>query len=243
MKLTAGLLILNLLSLGLASIYNEWGFDNAPSTGLNDITFPMSMKGAPRTNGYYFAQQFSFKGMSDVGYTGLQPRPEKNGKRVVHAVFSSFQDGTTTQHKNCHAGADGGPGVSCAIDIFGSYSHLYHFTVRNIGGTTWRGTLTDTATGKSNVIGEWKLPSSAGKIDNGQVGFVEYFNWNDGTTNHECKTQPFTQVFFGNPTSRTSGAIGGAITKIYEAGECVGKLDLKATKTTKGYKIKAGFVQ
>ncbi|KAI1028151.1 hypothetical protein LB504_012466 [Fusarium proliferatum] len=243
MKFAAAFFALNLPSMGLAAVYNNWGFDKAPSTGLQDITFPMSMKGAPRKSGYYFAQQFSFQGISDVGYTGLQPRPDKNGKRVVHAVFSSFQKGTTTKHKNCHVGADGGPGVSCAIDIFSDYSHLYHLTVRNIGDTTWRGTLTDTVTGKSNVIGEWKLPSSAGKIQNGQVGFVEYYNWNDGKKNHVCRKQPFTRVFFGNPTSKTSGASSGAITKVYEEGECVGKLGLKATKTAEGYQIKAGFVQ
>ncbi|KAI7770580.1 hypothetical protein LZL87_002951 [Fusarium oxysporum] len=243
MKFTATISALSLPSLGLASVYNDWSFAKAPAAGLKDITFPMSIKGAPRTSGYYFAQQFGFHGVDDVGYTGLQPRPDKNGKQVVHAVFSSFQKGTTTKHKNCDAGADGGPGVSCAIDIFGDYSHLYHLTVRNIGGTTWRGTLIDTVTGKSNVIGEWKLPSSARKMLNGQAGFFEYYNWNDGTFNHDCTLQPFSQVFIGNPTSKTSGASGGAITKVYEEGECVGDLGLKATKTSKGYRIKAGFAQ
>ncbi|KAI1045850.1 hypothetical protein LB505_010610 [Fusarium chuoi] len=243
MKFAAALFALNLPSLGLAAVYNAWEFAKAPSTGLNDITFPMSMKGAPRTYGYYFAHQFSFKGISDIGYTGLQPRPDINGKQVVHAVFSSFQKGTTTQHKNCHEGADGGAGVSCAIDIFGDYSHLYHLVVKNVGGTTWRGILKDTVAGTSNVIGEWTLPSSARKIKNGQVGFFEYYAWNDGTTNHDCSKEAFSTVFVGNPTSNTPGVKGGAITKVYEAGECVGKLDLKATKTAKGYRIKAGFPQ
>ncbi|KAH7235299.1 hypothetical protein BKA59DRAFT_495909 [Fusarium tricinctum] len=218
-------------------------FTTAPSTGLNDITFPMRMQGTPRASGHYFAQQFGFKGINDIGYTGLQPRPDKDGKQVIHAVFSSFQKGTTSQHKNCYSGADGGPGVSCAIDIFGDYSHLYHLTVRNIGGTTWRGTLTDTVTGKSNVIGEYKLPSSARKLKNGEAGFFEYYEWNDGTSNHNCKTQPLSRVFIGNPTSKTPGASGSAITKVYEEGECVKKLGLKATKTAKGYQIQAGFVQ
>ncbi|KAF5613345.1 hypothetical protein F25303_14248 [Fusarium sp. NRRL 25303] len=243
MKLTATTVALSLPSLGLASVYNEWAFAKAPAAGLNDITFPMSMKGAPRTDGYYFAQQFGFNGVDDVGYTGLQPRANKNGKQIVHGVFSSFQKGATTKHKNCHSGADGGPGVSCAIDIFGDYSHLYNLTVQNIGGTTWRGTLTDTVTKKSDVIGEWTLPSSARKMLNGQTGFFEYYEWNDGTSNHDCTLQPFTQVFMGNPTSKTSGASGGAITKVYEEGECVGDLGLVAKKSAKGYQIKAGFAQ
>lgn len=94
--------------------------------------------------------------------------------------------------------------------------------MKNTGGTTWRGTLIDTVTGKSDVIGEWMLPSSAGKMLNGRVGFFEYYNWSDGTTNHDCSKQPFSsQVFFGNPTSKTKGASGGKIIFIYEASECV----------------------
>ncbi|KAF5238893.1 hypothetical protein FANTH_10136 [Fusarium anthophilum] len=241
MKLSATILALHLPSLGLASVYNNWAFSNIPSAGLGDITFPISMKGAPRKSGYYFAQQFNFHGIDRVGYTGLQPRPDNRRRQVVHAAFSSFQNGTTTNHRNCHPGADGGPGVSCALDLLGDYSHLCTITVENTGDTTWKGTLLDTVTGQSHVIGEWTLPSSAGKMLNGQAGFVEYYNWNDGTTNHDCSTQPFTQVFFGNPTSKTKGASGGKITSVYEAGECVMKLNLKATQTGKGYQIQAGF--
>ncbi|RKL01735.1 hypothetical protein BFJ71_g5064 [Fusarium oxysporum] len=148
--------------------------------------------------------------------------PDSRRRQVVHAAFSSFQNGTTTKHKNCHSGADGSLGVRCALDIFGDYSHFYNITVKNTGGTTWRGTLIDTVTGKSDVIGEWMLPSSAGKMLNGRVGFFEYYNWSDGTTNHDCSKQPFSsQVFFGNPTSKTKGASGGKIILIYEASECV----------------------
>ncbi|KAK0374679.1 hypothetical protein CLIM01_07972 [Colletotrichum limetticola] len=241
MKLTATVLALHLPSLGLASVYNDWAFSEAPSAGLSQITFPMSMEGAPRKSGFYFAQQFGFHGVNDIGYTGLQPRPDNQRRQVVHAVFSSFQKGTTTKHKNCSPGADGGPGVSCALDIFGDYSHVYNLAVWNTGGTTWRGTLHDTVTGKSHVIGEWTLPSSAGKILNGESGFVEYYNWNDGKPSHVCSKLPFTQVFFGNPTSKTQGASGGNITRVYEEGECVGKLNLKATQTGRGYRIQAGF--
>ncbi|KAF4345750.1 hypothetical protein FBEOM_292 [Fusarium beomiforme] len=242
MKLKITLLVLSLPSLGLASVYNDWNFEDAPSDGLDDVTFPISMRCTPRRPGYYFAQQFSFNGIPDVGYAGLQPRYDDGGKQIVHAAFSSFQDGTTTQHENCHPGADGGPGVSCALDIAGDYCHLYNIVVKNIGGTTWRGTLIDTVTGKSDVIGEWTLPSSAGKIVNGQLGFVEYFYWNDGQTSHICSSAPFTRVFFGNPTSQTQGARGGKITRIWEDGECVGELNLKTTQTAEGYLIQEGFM-
>ncbi|KAF5642155.1 hypothetical protein F52700_3187 [Fusarium sp. NRRL 52700] len=241
MSLKIALLTLSLSFPSQASVYNDWSFSEAPTSGLNDITFPISMKGAPRVDGYYFAQQFSFNGVPDVGYTGLQPRYDNRRIQVVHAVFSSFQNGTATKHENCHQGADGGPGVSCALDIYGNYSHLYNIIVENIGGTTWRGTLVDSVTGKSDVIGEWTLPSQAGRIVNGQLGFVEYFIWNDGQPSHNCTSEPFTQVFFGNPTSRTRGARGGKITDIWEGGECVGELDLQTTHSSRGYQIQVGF--
>ncbi|KLP21203.1 uncharacterized protein LW94_9390 [Fusarium fujikuroi] len=244
MKFTAAVVALNLPSLGLASVYNTWKFNKFSSAGIDDITFPMKMQGTPREEGLYFAQQFGWKGINDIGYIGLQPRPDKNGKQVIHAAFSSFQKGTTSTHKHCTAGADGGAGLSCAINIFGDYSHLYHLTVKHIGGTRWRGVLTDTVTGTSNVIGEYTLPSSARKMTNGQDGFFEYYEWNtDGIKHHNCRSQPFGQVFIGDPTTKTSGASGGKITRIYQDGECVNKLNLKATRFAHGYQIQAGFKQ
>ncbi|KAF4475761.1 zinc finger odd-paired-like (opl) [Fusarium agapanthi] len=218
-------------------------FKKFPSVGIDDITFPMKMQKTPREDGLYFAQQFGWKGINDIGYIGLQPRPDKNGRQVIHAAFSSFQKGTTSTHKHCTAGADGGPGVSCKIDIYGNYSHLQHLTVKHIGGTRWRGVLTDTVARTSNVIGEYTLPSSARKLTNGQVGFMEYYVWNDGEKHHNCTSQHFGRVFIGDPTTKTSGASGGKISDVYQAGECVNKLNLKATRNPHGYQIQAGFKQ
>ncbi|GJJ74919.1 hypothetical protein EMPS_07277 [Entomortierella parvispora] len=241
MKLNAAVLLaLCAPSLAFGLVGDNWSFKTAPADGLNDISFAFNMAKAPHKSGFYFAEQFNFKNVTDVGYTGLQPREDVNGKSVVHAAFSSFQAGTTTRHKNCHAGADGGPGVSCALDIPGDYNHTYSIEVRNIGRTTWRGTLTDTVTKKSFVIGEWTLPAGAGKIVNGQMGFVEYYIW-DGQPAHTCESLPKTEVIFYNPTSRTKGASGGEITSVYEYGDCVGKAGFILKKLPDGYDIQVGF--
>ncbi|GJJ74921.1 hypothetical protein EMPS_07279 [Entomortierella parvispora] len=241
MKLSAAaLLALCAPSLAFGLVGNDWSFKTAPADGLNDITFPFNMAKAPTTSGFYFAQQFNFHNVTDVGYTGLQPRPNANGKNVVHAAFSSFQAGTTTRHRNCYQGADGGPGVSCAIDVPGDYNHTYNIEVRNIGRTTWRGTMTDMVTKRSYVIGEWTLPAGAGKLVNGQVGFVEYYIWN-GQPSHTCDSLPKTEAIFYNPTSRTRGASGGAVTKVYEYGDCIGKAGYNLKKLSNGYDIKVGF--
>ncbi|KAG0284639.1 hypothetical protein BGZ96_011027 [Linnemannia gamsii] len=242
MKITAAaaILVTCVPSLALALVGNEWKFTKAPEAGLADITFPFNMAKAPHKSGFYFAQQFNFHGIKDVGYTGLQPREDENGKSVVHAAFSSFQAGATTKHRNCHTGADGGPGVSCAIDIKDDYSNTYNITVENIRDTTWRGTLINTVTKKADVIGEWTLPKGAGKIVNGQLGFVEYYTWN-GQPSHTCDSLPYTQAVFYDPTSKTKGAEGGKITKVYEYGDCVGKAGYVVKKGTNNYDIKVGF--
>ncbi|KAG0346814.1 hypothetical protein BG005_000515 [Podila minutissima] len=239
MKLTATVLALCAPSLAFALIGNDWAFDNAPLDGLNDITFPFNMANAPHKSGFFFAQQFSFKNVDNFGHTGLQPREDKDGNSIVHATFSSFQDGTTTKHPNCHTGADGGPGVSCSVDIKGDYSHTYNLTVENTDGTTWRGTLVD-ETGTSTVVGEWTLPDGAGKIVNRQVGFVEYYIWN-GQPSHTCDSLPSTEATFYDPTSKTVGANGGRITSVYEYGDCVGKAGYSVAEVSGGFDIKCGF--
>ncbi|KAF9160215.1 hypothetical protein DFQ26_005776 [Actinomortierella ambigua] len=241
MRITAAaaFLVSCMPSLGFALIGNDWNFARAPPDGLRDITFPFNMAKAPHRSGFYFAQQFSFHGVKEVGYTGLQPREDKEGRSIVHAAFSSFQGGTTTKHRNCHLGADFGPGVSCAVAVPGNYSHTYDITVENVRGTTWRGTLINSVTRKRAVIGEWTLPRGAGKIVNGQMGFVEYYPWNTQRS-HTCDSLPYTHAFFYHPTSRTKGAVDGAVTRVYEYGSCVGQVGYKANKTSTGYNIEVG---
>ncbi|KAF9966992.1 hypothetical protein BGZ70_000458, partial [Mortierella alpina] len=148
--------------------------------------------------------------------------------------------GAKSNHPNCYDGADGGPGVSCAVDIKGDYLNKYSLVIKNVGGTTWRGTLVDDYTRRSTVVGQWTLPAGAGKIVNGQVGFVEYYKWNDGKP-HACNTLPFTEATFYNPLSKTRGASGGKITKVYEYGNCVGKVRYSTKNLSHGYDIKVGF--
>ncbi|KIM79099.1 hypothetical protein PILCRDRAFT_98226 [Piloderma croceum F 1598] len=220
--------------MGLVGI--SWSVTNVPASGLTTITFPFSIADSPHQTGYFFAQQFNFNGQSDVGYTGLQPRPDSGGKPVIHAAFSSFIDGTTTADSNCTPGADGGPGVSCAVEFSAPYQDGYQLVVRNTGGTTWDGTVVDTTTGSSVHIGSWTLPSGTGGIKGSQVGFVEYYPWNSGT--HTCSSLPFTSVTFGVPT--TGGAIG-SLGNAYEYGDCVGKVAFKSQRTSQGVQVQVGF--
>ncbi|KAK3196270.1 hypothetical protein K4F52_000650 [Lecanicillium sp. MT-2017a] len=218
----------------------NWNFPNDKSGGLNDVTFGFNMANAEHESGYYYAQQFNFDGVKDVGYTGVQPRADKNGKSIVHAVFSSFVAGTKSTSATCHDGADGGAGVSCALDFEGDYSHTYNNVIENVGGTTWRGTIVDTVTGTSRVIGEWTLPSGAGAMKTHQLGFVEYYPWN-AQPSHSCASLPKTQVAFYNPTSKTSGAGQGKVSKPYEYGDCKGEVAFSTSNISGGVTCQVGF--
>ncbi|CAL5870334.1 uncharacterized protein PFLUO_LOCUS4570 [Penicillium psychrofluorescens] len=214
-----------------------WNVADVPSDGLTDITFPISMPNAPHVSGFYFAQQFNFVGQSDVGYTGLQPREDSGSSSVVHAVFSSFINGTTSSDSNCSNGADGGAGVSCSVDVDSTYADGYELLIENTEGTTWTGTLVDSVTGTETHIGSYTLPSGSSGISGSQLGFVEYYPWNSGS--HSCSDLPKTEVTFGAPT--TSGGEAGSLEAPYEYGDCVGEVDFEDSKTGSGYDITVGF--
>ncbi|KAJ7142693.1 hypothetical protein C8R44DRAFT_866006 [Mycena epipterygia] len=218
-----------------------WSVTNVPSAGLNDITFPLTIVQADHISGYYFAQQFGFVGLADIGYTGLQPRPDSGGKPVIHGVFSSFVAGTTTNDKNCSPGADGGPGVSCAFEWNGVYNRTYNLEVKTTGNRLWVGTAIDMVTGARTQIGSYTLPSGAGGILSSQVGFVEWYPWNGGEPPNHCARLPYQQTIFGNPTTTNAGSVGTQ-DLAYEYGDCVGQVAFHTSRVASGVLNNCGFV-
>lgn len=225
-------------NLATASIDLGWKMPNA-SSSMKEITFPISMNGAPHMDGYYFAQQFAFEGISDVAYTGLQPRKSSNGASIVHVAFSSFIEGTESDDDLCSGGTDGSStGVSCKKDIVGSYSHPYNITVKNVKGTTWEGTLVDAATKNSTHVGLFTLPSKAGGITTSNTGFVEYFPWNSGG-DKSCDSLPYFQAAFGNPWSSELGQ-EGIVKKPTQSGDCSDKTGFTVKAIKNGYVVSNG---
>lgn len=225
----------------LAGIGHSWSFSESPAAGMQDVTFGFDVSNAAHKRGYYFANQYRFQNVSEVSYTGVQPQTDSNGRAAIRGVFSSFQNGATSDHPNCSDGADGGAGVSCAttleVDDFGG---RFDCIIENIGGTKWRGTLKRWATGESVVIGEFSQPPGAGGIEPSEQGFLEYFLAN-GNPDFHCSDQFKTQVSYYFPVSNTEGAGTGTIPKPYEYGDCVGESGF-ATKAGSNYwTIDTGF--
>ncbi|KAJ5198926.1 Protein of unknown function DUF3472 [Penicillium cf. griseofulvum] len=216
-----------------------WSVEKVPEEGLKEIFFPMDVSGAPQESGFYFAQQFGFVNQDNVGYTGLQPRQNVNGLPVIHGVFSSFNAGTTSDDPNCSEGADGGPGVSCAVEIVSPYEHQYQLHIKNTEGTKWVGTLVDVVKGNSTQIGSYTLPAGSKGLQSSQLGFVELYKWNDEKKDHVCSDVPKQGVIFGAPISK---GYSGALSEPYEYGDCVGKSQFETHSHSDGsYSVTVGW--
>lgn len=225
-------------SVGGGNVAVSWSIPGTPSAGLTNITFPFTVNPATaHQSGTYFAQQFGFTGASDVGYTGLQPRPDSGGHERLHGVFSSFVAGSTTSDPNCSDGADGGAGVSCAAEFDGVYGHTYALTVVKSGSDTWTGTAKDTVTGVSTHIGTYTLPAGSGNLQGSQGGFVEYY-----AGIPSCAQMPRTDAVFGGPTTTDAGGLGGTARADYEYSDCVGQSGYQAVDDGSGTHITRGFV-
>jgi len=232
--------LLSALPTAHALVGSSWSITNVPSTGLTDITFPITIVEAGRISGYYFAQQFHFVGVKEVGYTGIQPRPNSSGKAVLHGVFSSFVPNTTTSDANCKTGADGGAGVSCSVEWNGVYGRKYNFEIKTTGNRLWVGTAIDTVTGQSTHIGSYTLPEGSQGVKRSQAGFVEWYPWNSRKPSNHCALLSYQKTIFGNPNTTHAGSVGTQ-SLAYEYGDCVGKVAFHTEKVTGGVENNCGF--
>lgn len=241
--LAAGLLLASGITVASADVPGgnvlvSWSLPGVPDTGVSNITFPMTVDPSTlHADGTYFADQFDFTNAEDVGYMGLQPRPNVNGHERLHAAFSSFISGSSTSDPQCSNGADGGPGVSCASDLDAVYGDTYALTVSRSGPDTWTGTVTDTVTGIVTHIGTYTLPAGSGNLAGSQAGFVEDYL---GVPN--CSQTPHIDVTFGGPTSTDAGGLQGTQQAEYEYNGCVGQANYRGTSVGNGTHIIRGFI-
>lgn len=222
--------------VGGGNVSVSWSLPGTPSSGLTNITFPITVRPATAHKaGIYFAQQYDFA--NGMGYTGLQPRPNSGGKERLSARFSTFTKGATTSDPNCHEGADGGPGVTCAVDFDGVYGHRYDIKVQRTGPDTWTGTARNTVTGVSTHLGTYSLPSGSGNLKGSQGGFVEYY-----AGIPSCAEMPRSDVVLGGPTSTDAGGLSGTSRANYEYSDCVGEANYRAENDGAGTHITRGFL-
>lgn len=214
-----------------------WSIPGAPTSGLSNITFPITVNPATaHADGIYFAQQYGFQ-HNVAGYLGLQPRPDSGGSERLHGVFSVFGDGTSSSDPNCHSGADTGSGTSCAVEFDAVYGHAYDITVARTGTDTWTGTARDSVTGASTHIGTYTVPSGSGNLTGSYGGFIEYY-----LSVPSCSTMARADGVFGAPATTDAGGLTGSSTANYEYGACVGQANYQATQVGAGTHVTRGWL-
>ena len=132
-----------------------------------------------------------------IYYTGIQPHA--NG--TVGFRFSSFVAGTTPKSPNCRGGADGGSGVTCALDGLpytpnGKYTITVKRQDSDDSRVTYEGLVKDETTGTTTQIGAWSLPEGYdGRILSPFNGTVELYSVGFGKT---CADIPLSNVTYSN---------------------------------------------
>ncbi|WP_064749201.1 RICIN domain-containing protein, partial [Lysobacter antibioticus] len=142
------------------------------------------------------------------GYIGLQPEPASNGRQRLHAIFSTFDAGSTENDPNCTSGADGDPdGVSCGFSFYAEYGHPYAMTIQMTGPNTWTGTATDTVTGVETHIGTFTEAPGRGRLAGKGGGFIEHWY----STVPSCLQMPRIVTTLAGPFTTAAGGLSGTV--------------------------------
>lgn len=182
-------LIASILSLtssfSFAGNYFYWSLDDS-TTPVEQLTFPMSFIVTPDKSGFYFAYQIRTESSNKVMYTGFQPiAPDSNypNKHMFKLIFSNFYEDTIDFNSDyCHAGADGGKGVSCKNTYPLELNKKYAMKVTAEKGqesTRYTGTLIDAETGyELATVGGFRVPNdtNGGLFLPAYNGFIEKYN-------------------------------------------------------------------
>lgn len=163
------------------------------------------------TTGYYAATSWNFNG-HDIQYFGLQPRSDGDGKTTGHLAYSVFGPGSAIgDPERCSGGADGGAGVSCALDIdfqAGRWYTIESTVVQHDAklGRRWNGTFIDDATGERTYIASFWTNESYGKLSPGGAQWLEWYPFNlEKRPEAERECQPPFTARYGIPTAYVDG--------------------------------------
>ncbi|OKI16352.1 hypothetical protein [Streptomyces sp. CB03911] len=216
----------------------SWSVQGAKD-GVTELSFYQRIDAARSQNMFYFGNQFGFTGGGAGGYIGMQPQPEDSqGARQFRVIFSSFRADSATTHPHCHGGADGSPdGVSCKTSIKGVLGHTYRLQVAE-SGTQLTGTVIDTDTGESTVVGRWSVGAAARNISTSHVSWVERYT---GPKMPPCNatTWPYYKVKFGNPTANNGALTGSMGDFSQKSSACPGAL--RSVHDSSGTTMMGGF--
>lgn len=189
----------------LAASPAAWWTSPARSDGYEKMSAKFYVDPASTwKQGYYAATQATFAG-HDVLYFGIQPREGEWSGRLVFSVFGKGSE--VGDPSRCHGGADGGSGVSCAMDGLNlNKGEWYTITAavveRGDKGRRWNGTMTDSQ-GQDTYIASFWTDDSYGALKGSGSQWLEWYTFNglwDSTTAAQRDCQPPFTVQYERPT-------------------------------------------
>ena len=122
--------------------------------------------------------------------------------------FSLFGAGGVPLSSEWRSGADGGNGVTCAIDVpvFARNGISFDFMKSGSSATiTWSGTITNDSTGVVTKMGSWSTPAAFGGLKSTTIGFLEKFSGIKTCGDIPDVSVKYSKVSFGNDNP-SSGA-------------------------------------
>lgn len=180
--------------------------ENKPVGGFDSISAKYYIDPAStRIRGYYSATQWGFEG-HDVQYFGIQPQTPGTRNTTGHLAYSVFGKGSSIgDPARCSMSADGGPGVSCWLDIDIEFGRWYTIESKVVektadGSRRWNGTLVDDSTGKRTYIASFWTDASYGGLGTTASQWMEWWPWNvDGLTEATRPCQKWYKTTFQRP--------------------------------------------
>ncbi|ECW8874898.1 RICIN domain-containing protein [Salmonella enterica] len=219
----------------------SWSLKDAPSSGVNELHFPMTFSLTPDASGLYFAYYTTLTGGSRP-YTGFQPKPPRvSGKHTYQSVFSSFNSAAKTEDGNCVYGADGGDGVSCSTQFEAEsgrfYSNRLTVSLKDNDIYYYSGDVYDDSTNQKIAhIGSFTIPLSAGaglfKAKDG--GFIEAYipagcTQKVSATYGEVTGYLDGNKYSGNPVKGSVPETGNCVNAVFSASSIPDSTDVKVT--------------
>lgn len=176
--------------------YSSWTWSSANHT---DIGQKLSIQTATPGATYYYADQFIFGSGGDQGYIGLQDGSWPSGGRA--AIFSIWS-ANAASGANCATFGREGTGWSCRVDAYKwVVGRTYQLRVTkdgvDSGGTWYKGTVRDTATGVLTTMGRIRVPLAWSGMQ-GHVSWTEWF----GAPVASCQAIVASKVRWTYPTAQ-----------------------------------------
>jgi len=181
---------------------------------LNDVTFMVTVLSDPGRGNVFWSSQVSFT--THVAYIGMQRHREGPGQ-FLFSVWGATQWRAGDKDTKCEQFSEKGNGYSCRKSGAFMAGHSYQFKLSPDGDGWYKGTVTDTNSNESFVLGSLAVGKGEKIKPVGMSNWVEYFDWNFKEA--QCMDEPYSKVRFELPKAN-GGTIKASVSNTDDSAVC-----------------------